>query len=115
MHLFNKSHSGGHYWKQYKESYNKLLKLGLIYDDESKNLNSDILIPSNYNININFKNYVELKKISNKYCLLIICLLEYTKKTNKNIISIEDFYFYTPYEVKMLKSRVLEPAIKLLN
>lgn len=114
VHLFNKCYDGK-YWRHYEDSYNKLFKLKLIYNDKNQNLNSIILNSSIYNIDLNIKDYIKLKTKPNRYSLLIICLLEYTIKINKSTVSLEDCSFGASYGFTMLKSRVLLPAIKLLN
>ena len=108
--LFNKIDKGGFGYRQYTESNNKLIKLGLIKDNKP----IENIITGKYTVRINFKQYINLKSEPSKYSLVFLCLIEYFKKYNKRVMTFKELPFSYQKPADTIR-HILKPTIELLN
>lgn len=108
--LFNKIDKGGYGYRQYTESNNKLIKLGLIKDNKP----IENIITGKYTVRINFKQYIKLKSEPSKYSLVFLCLMEYFKKYKQNTIAFKELPFGYQKPADTIR-HVIRPTIELLN
>lgn len=113
--LFSKNDNSGDSYLRYNTSFSSLINNGFINTDRS--LKQNFLDTSTINIDIHFQKYCHIKITKGKkFCLYILCLLDYLKKNKMNTILLNDFQYIKTYPKPAdLNRYVLNPTIDLLN